>query len=499
MRNQTDEEIVLEKISNVPNKQHIFEGWTNTVVTDFKFIKLLGKGGFGQVWLTTRLSDNINMACKVVDKNRSKSTSSLQALHDEVSLMKQLQHPGIIKFHCGYETKKKLYIMMELCTGGELLAKILSKNGITEAQCISYCTQILDVLEFAHARGIIHCDLKPENVIFVKGSEQLKVIDFGLAKASRRHEWQTKVGGTPTYIAPECCSRHYGEECDIWAVGVMCFEMLHGYLPFKSTKRDPYKAIKMAKKGLQPSKPGKGPWINTDFGLSSKSCDFILSLVVVDPSARLNASEALLHPWIIQKDPKDISLDHVVEAFKIRHSMTNVNKFLKNMVHSKDMQNWLVEDIKAAFNKFDVSGTGELSWEEFKKAMVTLTVGMNATDVIHLFDAMDANHSHTISIDQFLNQYAYQQAIQHEDYLWKICKNIDTNETGKINAPSIDVFIKNNPDMEENITDEIRLSLENLFREGSVSYETFICAMSETDSNYSKLSKERVEKKRRSN
>jgi len=490
MRKETDEQILLETIGPTPDRKHIFSGWTNTVVKEFEFIKQLGKGGFGQVWLTTRLSDNLNMACKVVDKNRSQSSASLQALHDEVSFMEQLQHPGIIKFYCGYETKKKLYIMMELCTGGELLAKVLSTKGITEKQCIIYSSQMLEVLKFVHARGILHCDLKPENVIFVSlESDQLKIIDFGLAKAVRRHQWLTKVGGTPSYIAPECCNRRYGKECDIWACGVMVFEMLHGYLPFRSTKKDPYLAMKLAKKGLKSSQTGKGPWINTDFNLSDKSCDFIHSLVCVDPSYRLSAAEALMHPWIIEKDPLETQLTHIVEAFKIRHTMTNINKFLKNMVHSKDMEKWLVEDIKAVFNKFDKNQNGLLEWDEFKEAMTILASGMSATDVIHLFDAMDENHEHAININEFLHQYAYQHAVQHENYLWKICKNIDVDASGNIKGPDVNSFIKNNPEIEESLTDETRASLDNLFEKGSVSYQTFICAMSETDPAYGKQKK----------
>jgi len=462
--------------------EKLFPSWTNSVAKEYRFRKQLGKGGFGQVWLATRNSDDKKLACKVIEKAKFKR-STLQSFHDEVVLMQTLRHPGIIKFHIGYETRKKLYLMIELCSGGELLAKIVSEQKISEKDCINYTQQILEVLKYVHLHGVVHCDLKPENVLFIsKTSDQLKIIDFGLAKVHRHLEWISKVGGTPSYIAPECTTKHYTEACDVWATGVMAFEMLHGYLPFQSSKDDPYLPMQLAKKGLDSPQRGRGPHINTRYKLSEHAISFITSLLSVDPASRLTADEALLHPWITNTSPHDQVLDHVVDAFKIKSTMSNVQKFLKNMVHTDDMESWLIADMRRIFDKADTNQDGELDWDEFVEGMKELSVGMSEIDLINLFDAMDVDHNHSITIDEFLQQYAYQHAIKQDDRLWAICKTIDMKADGKLDADDVEKFVQANPEVEKGMTPQMRTSLANLFEEGSISYHTFICAMVEVKS-----------------
>jgi Ca2+-binding EF-hand superfamily protein len=159
--------------------------------------------------------------------------------------------------------------------------------------------------------------------------------------------------------------------------------------------------------------------------------------------------------------------------------MTNVQKFLKNMVHTDDLESWLIDDMRRIFYKFDTSGDGQLQWDEFVEAMKELSSGMTELDIINLFDAMDVDHNHSIDVDEFLQQYAFQHAIKQDDRLWAVCKSIDLSDDGKLDHEDLDEFIRCHPDVKKGMTRQMKVSLDNLFARGSISYHTFICAMVE--------------------
>jgi len=467
------ESIILEKVSD--DIKHIFPNWTQTVAKEYTFKKKLGKGGFGQVWLCERNKDNKVLACKVIDK-KAFSKSTLQTFHDEVTLMQTLKHPGIIEFVCGYETKKKLYIIMEPCSGGELYAKVISRGKLSEKDIVSITRQILEALEYCHSREVVHCDLKPENILFTdKTATKIKIIDFGLSKVRRKHEWISKVGGTPMYIAPECLTRHYTQKCDIWAVGVMVFEMLHGYLPFMAKSKDPRAPILLAKKGLNPPANKKGPNINTKYNLSPKAQDFITALIVVDPSKRPDAQECLLHPWLLDDNSNEEQLVHVLSSFKARQSMNGVQKFLKNMIHSDDIESWVIEDVKKVFKSADKNSDGMLEWEEFNDAIKSLANGLSEAERLQLFEMIDEDHSHNVDIDEFVRHFAFEHVVKHDEMLWNICKDLDVHGDKSISKEEMSSFIKKNPKVKMNA--EIQDGIDGLFAKGPISYDEFICAI----------------------
>jgi len=469
--------IVLEKVGS--DIKHIFPDWTTSVAKEYAFTKKLGKGGFGEVYLCKRNSDKRVLACKVMNKTAF-SKSTLQSFHDEVTLMNTLKHPGIVEFVTGFETKKKLYLIMESCNGGELYAKIIAKNKISEKDCVSWTKQILEVLKYCHGRQVLHCDLKPENVLFTDDTGTIiKVIDFGLAKIRRRHEWTSKVGGTPMYIAPECLDRHYSEVCDIWAVGVMVFEMLHGYLPFMVHSNNPKAPIMLAKKGLKPPSKLKGPNINLKFKLSKHAVDFITHLIVVDPAKRPDAAEALLHPWLIDGNASEEQLTYVLTAFKARKALSGVQKFMKNMIHSTDVQSWIIDDVKKVFAEADADSDGHLSWDEFKGALTHLSKGMSDEEAKKLFDVIDTDHDKTISIDEFISEFTFEHAVKHDDAMWEMCKELDQSGSSdnKITKEDVDAFIKKNPKFKESMDDDMKQGMDALFKKGAISYDQLICAM----------------------
>ena len=140
----------------------------------------------------------------------------------EISLLNQLDHPNIVKYYETYEDSDNLYLVMELCTGGELYQTFLdNKSNMTEAYVSRQMYKILKALNHCHSQKIMHRDIKPHNIMFDKSGE-IKLIDFGISKITERgHE--TRIIGSPTYMAPEIWDKDYGKECDLWALGVTIF------------------------------------------------------------------------------------------------------------------------------------------------------------------------------------------------------------------------------------------------------------------------------------
>ncbi|KAK8338467.1 hypothetical protein V6Z12_A09G253000 [Gossypium hirsutum] len=210
--------------------------------------RMLGQGSFAKVHEATSIDDgNTVVAIKVIDKTKTVDAAMEPRIISEVSAMRRLQHhPNILKIHEVMATKTKIYLVMELATGGELFGKLLNRGRLSEGTARRYFTQLVSALHFCHQNGVAHRDMKPQNVLLDKNGN-VKVSDFGLsALPEQLHDGLLHTAcGTPAYTAPEVArSKPYeGSKADAWSCGVILFVMLAGYLPF-----DDHNLIGMYKK-----------------------------------------------------------------------------------------------------------------------------------------------------------------------------------------------------------------------------------------------------------
>ncbi|KAH6585771.1 hypothetical protein BASA61_006755 [Batrachochytrium salamandrivorans] len=254
----------------------------------------LGTGAFAIVKEAIRKSDSVKFAVKIVDKTKVKGQESLIA--GEIAVLKQLNHPNIVTLVDLYTTPQSYYLVMNLATGGELFDRILAKGSYTEKDAARIISQILEALAYLHNKNIVHRDLKPENVIFESRAEDSRVLltDFGLSKTIKSNAFLTTSCGTPHYVPPEILKDYgHGTPVDMWSLGVITYVLLSGYTPFWGGETNSttalYQSIVEGKYEFDPEY-----WGN----ISSDAKDFISKLLLVDPSARMTANVALLHPWL---------------------------------------------------------------------------------------------------------------------------------------------------------------------------------------------------------
>ncbi|KAJ7979954.1 Non-specific serine/threonine protein kinase [Quillaja saponaria] len=207
-----------------------------TLLGKYKLGGLLGRGSFAKVYHAKSLIDNTTVAVKIIDKPKTVDATMEPRIIREIDAMRRLHHhPNILKIHEVMATKSKIYLIVELATGGELFSKIARKGRLTEQVARRYFQQLVSALEFCHRNDVAHRDVKPQNLLLDKDGN-LKVSDFGLSALPE----QLKNGllhtacGTPAYTAPEVlCRRGYnGSKADAWSCGVILFVLLAGYLPF---------------------------------------------------------------------------------------------------------------------------------------------------------------------------------------------------------------------------------------------------------------------------
>ena len=154
-------------------------------------------------------------------------------------MLKTLDHPNILKIYEFYQDENAVFIIMEICTGGELFDKIIEQGSLFEQDAGLIIKQLLEGLAYSHKKGIAHRDIKPENIlldILPDGTIIVKIIDWGCAHSfmvnKQKGVKMSKFCGTHQYMAPEVFGKSYDEKCDVWSAGVVLFILLTGMPPF---------------------------------------------------------------------------------------------------------------------------------------------------------------------------------------------------------------------------------------------------------------------------
>mmetsp|Transcript_4388 Transcript_4388/g.10292 ORF Transcript_4388/g.10292 Transcript_4388/m.10292 type:complete len:784 (+) Transcript_4388:171-2522(+) len=317
----------------------------------------IGRGASSVVKLCVNKNTKVEYAVKIM--SRKNSMMDEEKFTSEISIMKALDHPNIIRMEDVYKTPTEIRVVMELAVGGELFERICDQNFFGEAQAQKIAGDLFKALAYMHSKGIAHRDLKPENILFFDDSKNslVKIADFGFAKMSgkqrgTRRRMNTALG-TQGYSAPEVfIGKDYTEKCDVWSMGVIIYILLCGLPPFIEIDEDEIEEAFNCPFWVYVNQMTNDPeklniefppklWVN----VSETAKDFLRRVLVVDKDLRASAADLVKHKWIA--DPlvtSHVSLKTTVEnlrKFKQKdtgddNDLTDTAEDLKRPVHARD-------------------------------------------------------------------------------------------------------------------------------------------------------------------
>lgn len=385
----------------------------------YKIGKLLGHGQFGYTYVANDKSNGDQVAVKRIEKNKMVLPIAVDDVKREVKILQELTgHENVVQFYNAFEDNSYVYIVMELCEGGELLDRILAKKDsrYSEKDAAVVVRQMLKVAAECHLHGLVHRDMKPENFLFksTKVDSPLKATDFGLSDFIKPGKKFQDIVGSAYYVAPEVLRRKSGPESDVWSIGVITYILLCGRRPFWDKTEDGiFKEVLKNKPDFR-----RKPWPS----ISNDAKDFVKKLLVKDPRARLTAAQALSHPWVREggvasEIPIDISvLSNMRQFVKYSRLKQFALRALASTIDGEELA-----DLRDQFDAIDVDKNGSISLEEMRQALAKdLPWKLKESRVLEILQAIDSNTDGLVDFSEFVAAALHvHQLEEHNSEKWQ--------------------------------------------------------------------------------
>jgi len=363
-------------------------GYSKHFTAKYELGREVGRGHFGYTCAAKAKKGELkgeDVAVKVIPKAKMTTTIAIEDVRREVRILSSLTgHSNLVQFYDAFEDEENVYVVMELCNGGELLDRILARGGkYSEEDAKVVIHQILSVASFCHLQGIVHRDLKPENFLFMSKDENsaLKVIDFGLSDFVKPDERLNDIVGSAYYVAPEVLHRSYGTEADMWSIGVIVYILLCGSRPFWArTESGIFRAVLKAEPSFDET-----PWPT----LSAEAKDFVKRLLNKDYRKRMTAAQALCHPWIRGTQEININLDMII--YRLMRAYISSSSLRKSALRA--LAKTLTIDqlfyLRGQFALLGPNKSGQISLQNMKMALMKNSSGaMNDSGVVDFVNSI---------------------------------------------------------------------------------------------------------------
>ena len=391
----------------------------------FEFLYVIGRGGFGKVWMVKYKKTNEKYALKEMSKVKIIDRKSEKSIKNEREFLSKLHHPFIVNMICSFQDYDNLYLVMDLLTGGDLRYHICHKKQFNEEQSKFFSSCILLALEYIHINNIIHRDIKPENLV-LDDKGYVRVTDFGVAKKNQRDN-SSETSGTPGYMAPEVlCGLNHTFSVDFFALGVIIYEFMNGYRPYLGRNR---KEIKEAVLARQIHVHRKQLFEN---GWSFESGDLINKLLYRKPHKRLgcnNINEIKEHSWF-----KNINWDELL------------NKKMKSPFIPKDGDNFdkrYCESVEQIDTQTKERYQYYKSKSKFKTLFINYTFIRDEDKKEYNIDSNNINNNSITNINSFNNNNKNNRNKNENNYFIQLDK--------ENNDDNINIIYKENEELNQKI------------------------------------------------
>ncbi|CAG9332573.1 unnamed protein product [Blepharisma stoltei] len=437
------------------------------IIKNYELGKTLWDGGFYEVRLGTEKKTGAQRAVKSILLG-TKDSHDIDKLLEEVEVLKKLDHPNIIKVYEVYHDQLYLHIVTELCLGGELFEKMGQMLYFSEIQAAKFMKEILSAVNHCHSVGVVHGDLRPENILFENDSPdaKLKLVGFKQSQFIKPNEKLTKFTGTSYFTAPEVISGSYDNKCDIWSLGILLYIMLSGLVPYKAkSERSLYEKIQ--EKPISFKDPA---WDS----ISKEAKNLIKWMLNKKPLKRPSIDEILEHEWIKQKSQNATEDSPTISRSLINLAAFNISNKLQKatltFIVSHLSTNAEIAQLRSIFQSLDENGDGKLSEEELKKGFKKVHQVIKM-DLHELMAKCDLDNNGYIEYTEFLTAAMDWRKSLNKEKLYNVFKIYDNDNNGKISLDDLKESLGGN---ERNHYDFIKILKEaDINGDGEIDFDEF--------------------------
>lgn len=336
-------------------------------------VKKLGEGSFGTAFLAKQKFTGEHRVVKVVKKSRIQIP--VEDVEREIMVMRQVDHPHIVRLRRWYEDMQRIYLVMDYCQGGTLRAVVLDfknqQRGIKENWTRTVITHVLQAMAYCHSMRLIHKDLKDENIMLLRSADRgltddepfAVIIDLGISEMFTPSDPQGRqAGGTPSMMAPEVWLGTFGPKCDVWSAGCVLYELLTGKMPFVASSLKPQPWIRLHKRGA-------------DFSLaktSAASKALCQAMMTFDEFERPTMQECLEYEWF-RTERRELQTVATAQFHNLQQFCKD--SALKRGVLLEIASHLPMDDadrVVEVFNSFDENNDGMISYGELDQAFQRL-------------------------------------------------------------------------------------------------------------------------------
>ncbi|KAK9810447.1 hypothetical protein WJX72_010861 [[Myrmecia] bisecta] len=394
---------------------------------------VLGKGAFGTVYLAAEKTTGKQYACKSIAKAKLVCEEDVEDVRREVEILNLVgDHPNVADLYATYEDAAHVHLILQLCKGGELFDRVVSKGTFSEKQAAHYFRTMVLVINHLHQLGVMHRDIKPENFLLMTQEDNaaLQLADFGLSTYFKPGQKFKHIVGSAYYVAPEVLRKDYGFEADIWSLGVILYILLSGLPPFwGDTEEDIFKMVLKGDLDF-----ATAPWPE----ISDAAKDCVRKLLTRDPAKRPTAHDILQHPWLQQQGAApDRPLDSVVITRMRKFAAMGKLKKAALLVIAKSLSESEISGLGQLFKSIDADSNGTITVDELRAALTKMGNKVNDSELQAIMAAADVDGDGLIDYEEFLAATVNLNKLEREAHCLEAFHHFDKDNSGYITPDEV--------------------------------------------------------------